>query len=61
MVAAALGRAFERNNLWNEHLFLAGGAIAIELSVGTNDSLGAAVADNKRIAATGACLGATVG
>ena len=61
MLAAGLGRAFERDNLWDEYLLLAYGAIAIELSVGTNDSLGAAVADNKGIAASGARLGATVG
>ena len=61
MIAAGLGCAFERDNLWNDHRFLAGGAVAIELSIGTDDSFGTSLADREGIAATDACLGATVG
>lgn len=62
MVATESGCAFERHDLWNEHLFFAGGAIAIEPSIRAHDDgVVTSLADHERIAATDACHGAPVG
>ena len=56
MIAAGLGCAFERDGWCSEGGLIAGGAVAVQLVVRTDDCFCAAVPDHERMATASARL-----